>query len=153
MASPPQPKRRPGRRSDRTVPSTIGPGPPLCSELIRRFEYQSTGSRGFPCGFCSVPRSAPGTVPPAGFGPSVLPLLQYDRHPTQRTVTWVFTAFLLSASVFTPLLGRVGDMIGKEKALLGVLILLALGLVLAAVSQSIGLMIVARAVQGIGGSV
>jgi EmrB/QacA subfamily drug resistance transporter len=83
----------------------------------------------------------------------VLPLLQHDLHTTQSTVTWVFTAFLLSASVFTPILGRVGDMIGKEKALLGVLIVLALGLILGGLSNSIGLMIVARAVQGIGGAV
>jgi EmrB/QacA subfamily drug resistance transporter len=83
----------------------------------------------------------------------VLPLLQKDLHTTQSTVTWVFTAYLLSASVFTPILGRVGDIIGKEKALLGVLIMLAIGLLLAAVASSIGLMIIARVVQGIGGAV
>ena len=83
----------------------------------------------------------------------VLPLLQTDLHTTQNTVTWVLTAYLLSASVFTPILGRVGDMIGKEKVLVAVLVALALGSVLAAVAGSIGVMIIARAIQGIGGGV
>jgi EmrB/QacA subfamily drug resistance transporter len=83
----------------------------------------------------------------------VLPLLQSELHTSQSTVTWVLTAYLLSASVFTPILGRVGDMIGKEKVLVAVLVLLALGSFLAAIASSIGLMIIARAVQGIGGGV
>jgi EmrB/QacA subfamily drug resistance transporter len=83
----------------------------------------------------------------------VLPLLQDNLHTSQGTVTWVLTAYLLSASVFTPILGRVGDMVGKEKVLLGVLVALALGSILAALATSITVMIVARAIQGIGGGV
>jgi EmrB/QacA subfamily drug resistance transporter len=83
----------------------------------------------------------------------VLPLLQTSLHTSQSTVTWVLTAYLLSASVCTPILGRVGDMIGKEKVLVGVLVALAVGSLLAAVAGSIGVMIVARAIQGIGGGV
>ena len=58
----------------------------------------------------------------------VLPLLQTSLHTTQNTVTWVLTAYLLSASVFTPILGRVGDMVGKEQVLVVALAALALGL-------------------------
>jgi EmrB/QacA subfamily drug resistance transporter len=83
----------------------------------------------------------------------VLPLLQTSLHTSQSTVTWVLTAYLLSASVCTPILGRIGDMIGKEKVMVGVLIALGLGSILAAVASSIGVMIVARAIQGIGGGV
>ena len=83
----------------------------------------------------------------------VLPLLQENLHTTQGTVTWVLTAYLLSASVFTPILGRVGDMFGKEKVLVGVLVALAVGSVLAALATSIGVMIVARAIQGVGGGI
>jgi predicted MFS family arabinose efflux permease len=35
----------------------------------------------------------------------VLSTIQLDLHTTQATVTWVLTAWLLSASVATPLLG------------------------------------------------
>ena len=81
----------------------------------------------------------------------VLALLQHSLHTSQSTVTWVLTAYLLSASVFTPILGRIGDMIGKKKVLVAVLATLALGSFLAALATSIAVMIVARVVQGVGG--
>jgi MFS family permease len=81
----------------------------------------------------------------------VLALLQHSLHTTQSTVTWVLTAYLLSASVCTPILGRVGDMIGKKKVLVAVLATLALGSILAALAASITVMIIARVIQGVGG--
>ncbi|MEH1053813.1 MFS transporter [Micromonospora sp. CPCC 206171] len=83
----------------------------------------------------------------------VLPTIQHDLHTSQNTVTWVLTAYLLSASIFTPILGRVGDMVGKERMLVVSLGALALGCLLAAVAPSIGVLIVARVVQGVGGAV
>ncbi len=83
----------------------------------------------------------------------VLPTIQVSLHTSQNTVTWVLTAYLLSASVFTPILGRLGDMFGKERILVFALVALAVGALLAALAQSIGVMIVARAIQGIGGGV
>jgi EmrB/QacA subfamily drug resistance transporter len=81
----------------------------------------------------------------------VLLLLEHSLHTTQSTVTWVLTAYLLSASVCTPIVGRVGDMIGKKKVLVGVLATLALGSILAALATSISVMIIARVIQGVGG--
>ena len=46
-----------------------------------------------------------------------LPTIQASLHTSQNTVTWVLTAYLLSASIFTPIIGRVGDMVGKERML------------------------------------
>ncbi|MEU5786933.1 MFS transporter [Micromonospora purpureochromogenes] len=83
----------------------------------------------------------------------VLPTIQHDLHTSQNTVTWVLTAYLLSASIFTPILGRVGDMVGKERMLVVSLGALALGCLLAAVAPNIGVLIVARVVQGVGGAV
>jgi EmrB/QacA subfamily drug resistance transporter len=83
----------------------------------------------------------------------VLPLLETNLHTSQSTVTWVLTAYLLSASVFTPILGRVGDMIGKVRVLVIVLAVLAVGSILAALATSISVMIIARAIQGVGGGV
>jgi EmrB/QacA subfamily drug resistance transporter len=83
----------------------------------------------------------------------VLSTIQHDLHTSQGTVTWLLTAYLLSASIFTPILGRVGDMVGKERMLVVTLCALALGSAMAGLSQSIGLLIVARVVQGIGGAV
>jgi EmrB/QacA subfamily drug resistance transporter len=83
----------------------------------------------------------------------VLPTIQHDLHTTQATVTWVLTAYLLSASISTPILGRVGDMVGKERMLVVTLGALAAGSLLAGLAHSVVVLIVARAVQGIGGAV
>jgi EmrB/QacA subfamily drug resistance transporter len=83
----------------------------------------------------------------------VLPTIQAGLHTSQNTVTWVLTAYLLSASIFTPIMGRLGDMWGKERMLVVALIALTLGSVLAALTSSIVVMIVARVIQGIGGGV
>jgi MFS family permease len=83
----------------------------------------------------------------------VLPTIAHELHTSQATVTWVLTAYLLSASVCTPLIGRFGDMYGKERMLIVALGALALGSVLAALAGSIGVMIVARVIQGAGGGV
>ena len=72
-------------------------------------------------------------------------------HTTQDTATWLMTAYLLAASVATPILGRVGDKVGKERMLVITLLALTVGSGLAALSHSIGLMILARAIQGLGG--
>ncbi len=83
----------------------------------------------------------------------VLPTIQHALHTSQTTVTWVLTAYLLSASIFTPIMGRIGDMVGKKRVFVIALAALAVGSLLAALATSIGVMIVARAIQGIGGGV
>ncbi|MFC1439979.1 MFS transporter [Streptacidiphilus sp. N1-10] len=81
-----------------------------------------------------------------------LPTVQHAMHTSQSTVTWVMTAYLLSASVFTPILGRVGDLVGKKRTLVAVLVALVLGCLLAALAPNITVLIVARVIQGIGGA-
>lgn len=83
----------------------------------------------------------------------VLTTVQEQLHTTQSAATWVLTAYLLSASVFTPIMGRVGDMIGKKRVFVAALAALAVGSLLAALATGIGLMIVARVIQGVGGGV
>ena len=56
-----------------------------------------------------------------------LPEIQSSLHTSESAVGWVLTAYLLSASVTTPIVGRLGDMYGKERLLMIVLLLLALG--------------------------
>jgi EmrB/QacA subfamily drug resistance transporter len=81
----------------------------------------------------------------------VLTTIQHDLHTTQDAATWVLTAYLLSASIMTPILGRVGDMFGKKRVFVITLLALGVGSLLAAIAPSIGVMIVARVIQGIGG--
>ena len=81
----------------------------------------------------------------------VLTTVQHELHTSQNTVTWILTAYLLSASIMTPILGRVGDMTGKKRVFVATLAALAVGSLLAAVAPSIGVMIVARVIQGFAG--
>jgi EmrB/QacA subfamily drug resistance transporter len=81
----------------------------------------------------------------------VLTTVQHELHTTQATATWVLTAYLLSASIMTPILGRVGDMMGKKRVFVATLIALAAGSLLAALATSITVMIIARVIQGIAG--
>lgn len=82
-----------------------------------------------------------------------LPQIQSSLHTSESAVAWVLTAFLLSASVSTPIIGRLGDVYGKERLLLLVLVLLALGTLISAVATSLSLMILGRVIQGVGGGV
>ena len=83
----------------------------------------------------------------------VLPTIQAGLHTSQNAVTWVLTAYLLSASIFTPIMGRLGDMRGKEQMLLVALGALAVGSSALGAGASMTLMLVGRVVQGVGGGV
>lgn len=76
-----------------------------------------------------------------------------DLDATTSDASWVLTAYLLSAAVLTPILGRLGDMVGKRRILIVVLSLLLVGTVLAALAPSLGVLIAARALQGAAGAV
>ena len=83
----------------------------------------------------------------------VLPMIQQDLGTDQGTITWVLTAYLLAASVATPIVGRIGDSYGKKRTLVAVLAVFAAGTVLAALARSVDTLIAARAIQGIGGAI
>jgi EmrB/QacA subfamily drug resistance transporter len=72
---------------------------------------------------------------------------------SQTTVTFVLTSFLLVASVATPIIGRLGDMFGKARVLTIVLCVFTVGSLVAALSDSIGVLIAGRAIQGVAGAV
>src|SRR5207248_3253347 len=82
-----------------------------------------------------------------------LPSFQQSLHTTETGVTWLLTGFLVSASVGTSIIGRLGDMYGKERLLLWTLIVLSAGTLLAAVADSLAMLIFARVIQGVGGGI
>ncbi|MFF8996514.1 MFS transporter [Streptomyces achromogenes] len=81
-----------------------------------------------------------------------LPTVQHALHASPSTATWVMTAYLLSASVFTPILGRVGDLAGRKRTLVAVLLAVLAGCLVAALAPNIGVLIIARVIQGVGGA-
>lgn len=81
----------------------------------------------------------------------VLAPIQHHYETDQSTVTWVLTAYLLSGSIATPFMGRLGDSCGKKRLLVITLLLLTLGSVLAALAPTIEALLAARVVQGFAG--
>jgi EmrB/QacA subfamily drug resistance transporter len=82
-----------------------------------------------------------------------LPVIGHELHTSTDNIAWVLTAYLLAASVLTPILGRLGDIAGKRKILLAVLIVLAAGTLLAALAPNLPVLIVARVLQGAAGAI
>jgi MFS family permease len=82
-----------------------------------------------------------------------LPELRERLHASETGVTWIFTAFMLASAVALPLAGRLGDILGRRRVLLGVLAALSLGVAGAALTSSLPVMIAARALQGVGGAI
>ena len=81
----------------------------------------------------------------------VLATLQRDLHTTQVATTWVITSYLLSASVCTPIVGRIGDLVGKRRMFLVAAGALVLGSLVDALAPSIAVVIIGRVIQGAGG--
>jgi EmrB/QacA subfamily drug resistance transporter len=82
-----------------------------------------------------------------------LPALQRELDTTTTWVTWVLTVFLLTASVATPLLGKLGDQYGKERLLVISLSVFLVGCVGAAFAPNIWVLIACRALSGTGGAI
>jgi MFS family permease len=55
--------------------------------------------------------------------------------------------------VATPIIGRLGDMYGKERLLMIVLLMLAFGTLISAIASSLWLMVLGRVIQGAGGGI
>jgi EmrB/QacA subfamily drug resistance transporter len=64
--------------------------------------------------------------------------------------SWVVTAYLLAATASIPLYGKVSDLIGRRPVFLFALVTFLVGSALAGASQTMGHLIAARGVQGVG---
>ena len=68
-------------------------------------------------------------------------------------IAWVLTGYLLAAAVATPVAGRLGDMFGKRRLLVISLLLFGLGSTVAALGDSLELVVAGRVLQGFGGGI
>jgi MFS family permease len=64
--------------------------------------------------------------------------------------SWILASYLVSGAVMTPIAGKLSDMFGKKKMLLIIMAVYLVGVSFAGITSSIQLMILARAIQGIG---
>lgn len=83
-----------------------------------------------------------------------MPAIMKATGGSETSVSWILTGYLLVASVATPIIGRLGDVYGKQRVLVYVLIGVAAGVVVTGLQpKNLGLLIVGRSIMGIGGGI
>lgn len=85
-----------------------------------------------------------------GFSTVLGPAFVQDIGIAYNNTTWTALAQAMSTAACAPILGKVGDVIGRRRALLSGIAVFALGNVLSALAASLVFMMVARFVVGIG---
>lgn len=66
-------------------------------------------------------------------------------------LAWVVTAYLLAFTAATPIYGRLGDLYGRRRMILSAIVIFTLGSIGCGAAQDMLQLVLARAVQGIGG--
>jgi EmrB/QacA subfamily drug resistance transporter len=82
-----------------------------------------------------------------------LPSIRSDLHFSPTSLAWVVNAYLLTFGGFLLLGGRLGDLFGHRRLFLGGITLFTVASVCCGLATSQGLLVTARAVQGVGGAV
>src|SRR4029077_5155623 len=82
-----------------------------------------------------------------------LPSIAEDLAFSETSLAWVVNAYLLTFGGFLLLGGRLGDLFGQRRLFLAGMTLFTLASAVCGLAQSQSALIVARAVQGVGGAV
>ncbi|NYD78928.1 drug resistance transporter, EmrB/QacA subfamily [Arthrobacter cupressi] len=80
---------------------------------------------------------------------NALPTIMSELHGTQTDFAWVITAALLANAATTPIWGKLADLFDKKLLVQLSIIIFVAGSVLAGFSDTIGLLLAARVVQGV----
>lgn len=80
----------------------------------------------------------------------IAPELPRLLNASSADATWVLSSTLLAMAVSTPISGRLGDMYGKRRMVIVLMVAVVIGSVIAALSTDIVPMIVGRTLQGFG---
>src|SRR5690606_33886282 len=80
---------------------------------------------------------------------TALPTIVADLGGVDR-MSWVITVYLLTMTIGLPVYGKLGDQIGRKPLFVTAILLFSAGSLLGALAWNIDLLIVARAVQGLG---
>ncbi|WP_232678164.1 MDR family MFS transporter [Nocardioides sp. R-C-SC26] len=81
---------------------------------------------------------------------NALPRIVTDLEGSQTGYTWVVVATLLAMTATTPLWGKLADLFDKKLLVQSALVIYTVGSLVAALAPSMGVLIGARVVQGIG---
>lgn len=81
-----------------------------------------------------------------------LPYIAHSLHASLSTLIWIPTVYLLVFATLETTMGRLGDIRGKRNLFIITLVIFTAGSLFAGLSASIGQLILARIVQGLGGA-
>jgi len=82
-----------------------------------------------------------------------LPTLAHAFSATFPQVQWVVLAYLLAVTTLVVSVGRLGDLVGRRRLLLGGIFLFTVASALCGLAPTLGLLIAARAAQGLGAAI
>ncbi|AMH07268.1 MFS transporter [Achromobacter xylosoxidans] len=82
-----------------------------------------------------------------------LPSIREDLNFTETSLVWVVNAYMLTFGGFLLLGGRLGDLLGHRRMFLAGLVLFTVASLACGLARGQGLLIAARAAQGLGGAV
>lgn len=83
----------------------------------------------------------------------VLPSLVQAFEAPFATVQWVVLSYLLASVALLPVIGRLGDVLGKRRVFLSGFVAFGLGSLACALAPTIEFLVLLRALQGVGGAV
>lgn len=83
---------------------------------------------------------------------TLLPIMVADLGGFER-YTWVATSYMVAATVAYPIVGRLSDIHGRKRFLVGGLAVFVVGSVLVGLSATMTQVVAFRAVQGVGGGI
>ena len=81
---------------------------------------------------------------------NALPRIVTDLHGSQTGYTWVVVATLLTMTATTPIWGKLADLFSKKLLVQAALVIYVIGSLIAGLAPSMGVLIGARAIQGLG---
>src|SRR4051794_14818282 len=81
---------------------------------------------------------------------NALPTITSKLEGTQSQYTWVVTAALLAATAATPIWGKLADLFSKKLLVQAAIVVFVIGSALSGLSQSMGMLIGFRVIQGVG---
>ncbi len=81
---------------------------------------------------------------------TALPTIVHDLHGGDH-LAWVVVAYLLASTVSTPMWGKLGDLYGRKNFFQAAIVIFLVGSVLSGLSNSMLMLVLFRAFQGLGG--
>lgn len=82
-----------------------------------------------------------------------LATMRVELNTTDAQIGLTQTVFFTSCAVFSLFLPRLGDLIGRKKVLLGILVLTAIGCVVSALAVNVPMLMAGRVIQGVAGPI